>query len=122
FRVNRPAALNGASLQSAVDIDLDGNGRDEVVAAYKMGDGSLRLAVYKRGTGNVQLSDTWSLSQTFSQVELAAGDLNGSTDGRQELGVMLRSISGSIGVFVLLGDANGNIAQADNLSAGSWQR
>src|SRR5690606_5014356 len=28
FRVNRPAALNGASLQSAVDIDLDGNGRD----------------------------------------------------------------------------------------------
>lgn len=80
-----------------MDIDLDGNGRDEVVAAYKMGDGSLRLAVYKRGTGNVQLSDTWSLSQTFSQVELAAGDLNGSTDGRQELGVMLRSISGSIG-------------------------
>lgn len=122
FRVTRPAALNGASLQSAVDIDLDGNGRDEVVAAYKMGDGSLRLAVYKRGTGNVQLSDTWSLSQTFSQVELAAGDLNGSTDGRQELGVMLRSISGSIGVFVLQGDANGNIAQADNLSAGSWQR
>ena len=122
FRANRPTALNGASLQLAVNVDLDGNGRDEVVAAYKMGDGSLRLAVFKRGANNVQLFDTWSLNQTFSQVALAAGDLNGSTDGRQELGVMLRSISGSVGVFVLQGDASGGIAQADNQSAGSWQR
>jgi hypothetical protein len=105
-----------------VNVDLDGNGRDEVAAAYKMGDGSLRIAVYKRGSNTVQLFDTWSLSQTFSQVELAAGDLDGSTDGHQELGVMLRSISGSVAVFVLQGDASGGIAQAVNLSAGSWQR
>ena len=122
FRAARPTALNGASLQRAVNVDLDGNGRDEVAAAYKMGDGSLRIAVYKRGSNTVQLFDTWSLSQTFSQVELAAGDLDGSTDGHQELGVMLRSISGSVAVFVLQGDASGGIAQADNLSAGSWQR
>ncbi len=126
FRASRPAALNGASLQRAVNVDLDGNGRDEVVAAYRMGDASLRLAVFRRtGSGassTVQLADTWSLNQTFSQVELAAGDLNGSTDNRQELGVMLRTLAGAVLVHVLQGDVAGNIAQADNLSAGYWQR
>ena len=38
-----------------------------------MGDGSLRLAVLKRNGATVQLADTWSLNQTFSQVDLAAG-------------------------------------------------
>lgn len=122
FRANRPSALAGGSLQSAVNVDLDGNGRDEIVAAYKMGDASLRLGVYKRNGSTVQLFDTWSLNQTFSQVELAAGDLNGSTDGRQEIGVMLRTMSGAVQVRVLQGDSTGGISQADNLAAGSWQR
>lgn len=120
FRVNRPTALNGASLQRAIRVDLDGNGRDEVVAAYRMGDGSLRLAVLKRNGAAVQLADTWSLNQTFSQVELVAGDLNGSANGREEVGIMLRTMAGAVQVYVLQGDASGNIAQADNLAAGSW--
>ncbi|MEO8011851.1 MAG: VCBS repeat-containing protein, partial [Dokdonella sp.] len=120
----RPAALAGAALQRAVTIDLDGNGRDEIVAAYKLGDGTLRLAVFRRSAAanTVQLADTWSLNQTFSRVDLAAGDLNGSTNGRQELGVMLRTLTGTVLVRVLQGDVNGNIAQTDNVSAGSWQR
>ncbi|MBN8480428.1 MAG: VCBS repeat-containing protein [Xanthomonadales bacterium] len=122
FRAARPTALNGASLQRAVGADLDGNGRDEVVAAYRMGDGSLRLAVYKRNGAAVQLADTWSLNQTFSQVDLAAGDLNGSANGREEIGVMLRTMAGAVQVYVLQGDVNGNIAQPDTLAAGSWQK
>lgn len=122
FRAQRPVALNGATLQRAVNIDFDGNGSDEVVAAYRMGDGSLRLAVFRRIAGGVQLFDTWSLNQTFSQVDLAAGDLNGSTDSRQELGVMLRTLTGSVQVRVLQGDTSGGISQSDNLAAGSWQR
>ena len=122
FRANRPAALNGATLQRAVNVDLDGNGRDEIAAAYRMGDGSLRIAVFQRGTNTVLMVDTWSLNQTFSQVELAAGDLNGSTDRRQELGVMLRTMAGAVQVRVLQGASGGVIAQADNAAAGSWQR
>ncbi len=126
FRAARPTALNGASLQRAVEVDLEGDGRDEVVAAYRMGDGSLRLAVFKRiggtGTGTVQLADTWSFNQTFSQVELAAGDLNGSANGREEIGVMLRTMAGAVQVYVLQGDVNGNIAHSDGNAAGSWQK
>jgi PKD repeat protein len=122
FRANRPAALAGASLQRAVNIDLDGSGRDEIAAAYRMGDGSLRIAIYQRGANTVLLVDSWSLNQTFSQVELAAGDLDGSTDGRQELGVMLRTLTGAVQVRVLQGATGGVIAQADNVAAGSWQR
>ena len=123
FRTNNPVV--GGTLLKAVDIDLNGDGRDEVVAAYRIADGSLRLAVLRRsGTGAgsaAVLQDSWSLNQTFSQVDLVAGDLNGSSNGRQELGVMLRTMTGAVRVYVLEGDSNGGITHADNAYAAYWQ-
>ena len=115
--------LSGAQFQRAASIDFNGDGRDEVVAAYRMPDGSLKLGVYHRGTpADADLFDTWSFNQPFSQVELAAGDLDGSADGHQELGVLLRTASGGVRVFVLDGDGNGGIAEMDGSHAGHWQR
>ncbi len=117
------AGLTGAKFQRAVSIDFNGDGRDEVVAAYRMPGGDLKLGVYRRTTpAGAVLFDTWSMSQTFSQVELVAGDLDGSKDGHQELGVLLRMSSGGVRVFVLDGDGNGGIAEMDNSQAGLWQR
>ena len=115
--------LAGAKFQRAVSIDFNGDGRDEVVAAYRMPDNSLKLGVYQRGVpANASLFDTWSVAQTFSDVELAAGDLDGSTDGHEELGVLLRTPSGGVRVFVLDGDGNGGIAEMDGSHAGHWTR
>ncbi len=117
------AGLTGAKFQRAVSIDFNGDGRDEVVAAYRMPDGNLKLAVYRRDTpAGAVLLDTWSMNQSFSQVELAAGDLDGSKNGHQELGVLLRMSSGGVRVVVLEGDGNGGIAEMDNSQAGLWQR
>ena len=123
YRNAPPTAFNGASLQRVVSIDLNGDGRDELVAAYRMGDGSLKLGVFHRGSPPAAtLFDTWALSQSFTQVELVAGDLDGSTNGVQELGVMIRTTAGAVEVYVLSGDSSGGINQGDNAWAGYWLR
>lgn len=123
YRNPQPAALAGGKLQRALAIDLDGDGRDELVAAYRMSDGNLKLGVYQRGEpAAANLIDTWLLSQPFSQVELLAGDFSGSTGGVQQLAVMVRTSNHHAQVYVLQGDGNGGIAQGDNARAGFWQR
>ncbi len=123
FRNTQPAALAGDKLQRAVAVDLNGDGRDELVAAYRMANGNLRLAVYQRGQpAAANLIDTWSLAQPFTQVELLAGDFSGSTGSVQQLALLVRTTTHQAQVYVLQGDANGGIAQADGASAGFWKR
>ncbi len=118
-------ALAGSIFLTAAALDLNGDGRDEVVAAHRMnGTGHLRLGVYRRtgsGAPSLELIDHWTLAQTFDEVQLAAGDLNGSGDGKQELVVLVRSGNTST-VRILGGAADGGIAQPDGISQGLWTR
>ena len=58
-----PGALAGSTFLKAVSIDLDGDGRDEVVTANRIGtSGGLKLGVFGRtGLPGVQLLDTWTV-------------------------------------------------------------
>ena len=115
--------LAGTTFIKAVGVDLDGDGRDEVVTANKVGgSNALRLGVFRRnGTPAAELVDTWTLNQAITGADLAAGDFDGSTDGKQELAVLVRTTTGTQ-VFILGGASDGTIAQADDASAGHWSR
>lgn len=116
-------ALAGTTFIKATRVDLDGDGRDEIVTANKVvGSNALQLGVFRRnGTPAAELVGTWTLSQAITSADLAAGDFDGSTDGRQELAVLVRTTTG-LQVYVLTGAADGTIAQGDNGYAGHWSR
>jgi hypothetical protein len=122
-------ALAGSTLLNAIRTDLDGNGRDEIVVAVRMNggaeDGNLKLAVLRREPFTpsipIELYSTWTLAEPFAGVELAAGDFDGSQDGREELAVMVRSGNPQrLIVFVLTGNEQGGIADNDNAWSGFW--
>lgn len=118
-------ALAGTAFLNATAVDLNGDGRDEIVSVHRVNSNSqLRLGVFRRAAGgDVELAQTWNLARTFTHVQLLAGDLNGSTDGQQELGLLLRGTSpAALEVRVLTGTADGRIAQADGQAAGTWIR
>jgi PKD repeat protein len=118
-------ALSGTTFLKATAVDLNGDGRDEVVSVHRVNSNSqLRLGVFRRGAGGaIELAQTWNLARTFNHVDLLAGDLNGSSDGQQELGLLLRGTSpAALEVRVLTGTADGRIAQADGQAAGRWAR
>ncbi len=120
-----PGALAGTTFLKAISVDLDGDGREEIVTANRVtATGALRLGVFHRtGQPTAELIDTWESPQTFSTVDLAAGDLDGSNDRQQELAVLLRTTSPfGMRVFVLTGGAGGVIAQPDGTAAGTWNR
>jgi PKD repeat protein len=118
-----PGALAGTTFLKAVGIDLDGDGRDEIVTANKVaGSNALRLGVFHRnGTPAAELAGTWTLTESITGADLAVGDFDGSTDGKQELGVLVRTTTG-LQAYVLTGAADGTIAQGDNVYAGRWSR
>ena len=120
-----PGALAGTTFLKAISVDLDGDGRQEIVTANRVvATGALRLGVFERnGTPSADLIDTWESPQTFSTVDLAAGDFDGTNDRKHELAVLLRTTSPfGMRVFVLTGGAGGGIAQADGIAAGTWNR
>lgn len=118
-------ALAGTAFLEAVAVDLNGDGRDEVVTAHRVtASGHLRLGVFRRTAGgNVELFDTWTLARTFNVVQLAGADLSGAANGRQQLAVLLRGTSpAGLELHVLTGDGAGGIFQTDGNSAGRWAR
>lgn len=117
-------ALAGTTFLEAVAIDLNGDGRDEVVTAHRVTDGGhLRLGVFRRTGNGVELFDTWTLARTFNAVQLAAADLAGAANGRQHLAVLVRGTDpAGLEVHVLTGDSAGGIFQTDGNSAGRWAR
>jgi hypothetical protein len=115
--------LAGTSFLEAVAVDLNGDGRDEFVTAHRDSvNGKLILAVFSRSGTALTRIDSWERSEAFTSVRLAAGDFDGSGDGREELAVILRRSSGSdrLAVYVMTGNNAGQIAQADGLWAGYW--
>lgn len=119
----RSGGLAGSSFLGAVDIDLNGDGRDELITAHRVTTGGgLRLGVFRRGSnGSVTLLQTWNLARTFSHVELKAGDLDGSTEGKQELAILIQGTSpAALETYVLTGNEQGLIAQSNGAWAGRW--
>jgi PKD repeat protein len=116
-------ALAGTTFLKAISVDLDGDGRDEVVTANKIaGSNALRLGVFRRADPPAaELIDSWTLNQAVTAVDLAVGDFDGSTDGKQELAVLARTAAG-LQVFVLTGAPDGTILQGDDAGAGHWIR
>lgn len=114
----------GSTFLSATDADLNGDGRDELVTVHRSNvNGWLRLGVFRRGSnGAVTLLQTWNLARTFSHVEIKAADLDGSTEGKQELAILLQGTNpAALEVYVLTGNEQGLIAQNESGGwAGRW--
>lgn len=128
-------ALSGKTMRKAINVDLNGDGRDEVVIASSNGSNVI-LTVYERSLGlspTPQLIDTWTFTETEggaatidpASIDMVAGELDGSGDKQQEIAVSWHISSGAHNtdtrVVVLKGDSNGRIAQADNATAGNWR-
>jgi hypothetical protein len=64
----RSGGLAGSTFVTAIDADLNGDGRDELITAHRVGaEGPLRLGVFRRsGAGAVSLVQTWELTRNFS--------------------------------------------------------
>lgn len=122
-------------MRKAVNVDLNGDGRDEVVVASSSGSNVI-LTVYERREGfspAPERIDAWTYTETEdgggtidpASIDMVAGDLDGSRDKQQELAVSWHISSGSHStdtrVVVLKGDNAGHIAQSDNIAAGSWR-
>lgn len=119
----RSGGLAGSTFLTAVDVDLNGDGRDELITAHRVTTGGgLRLGVFRRGSnGSVSLLQTWNLARTFSHVELKAADLDGSTEGKQELAILIQGTSpGALEAYVLTGNEQGLFAQSSGAWAGRW--
>ena len=140
---NLPSALNVTSFITATNVDLNGDGRDEVAAVYRGGvppRGSLVVVIFERTPGftpGEHILGSWSVnlnnwngtggSGFFDpSVALTAGDFIGSKTRQQQLALMWRSYNGNdnggdLNVLVLTGAADGSIAQASDTWAGRWE-
>lgn len=119
---------NGAGARNyrkAINVDLNGDGRDEVVVAYSSGS-DIVLAVFKRTSGlspSVERIDTWTYTEAMdvSSIDLAAGDFDGSRDGKQELAIVWsRTAASTMRVSFLTGHPSGTINEADQMLAGTF--
>jgi len=124
-RVYRADLTYSLPLWKSVSADLNGDGRDEVVAAFSDGS-SVFLAVYSRTAGpNAAVISTWSYSELVQpdSIDMVAGDLDGSKDKQQEIAVSWTvaggADSGKVRVVVLKGDASAHFVQAANATAGN---
>jgi hypothetical protein len=112
--------LAGAGRTATAPVDLNGDGLDELVIVADRPNGNVGIRVIRRDpsnpNNNVQIGDyEWTNDAPFrpSDIAVAAADLDGSTDGKEEIVIAMR-YSGSIRVFALSGDAAGNIQQSNN--------
>lgn len=110
-----------------VRVDLDGKGRQELATAVIRGDNLVSVTVVQPSAtaGVNEKTATWSVQPpatgvTALALDIASGDLDGSTDGKEELVVAVRYSNGTVRIFALSGDGAGAIAQADGASLGSW--
>lgn len=127
----RQAALTGDFASNfdfkSTRVDLDGNGRQELATAAIRASGVVSVTVVRpAAAANANEQTTaWSVGPpttgvTVTAIDLAAGDLDGSTDGKEELVLAARYSNGNVRIFALSGDANGAITQAPGASLGNW--
>ncbi|HET9033862.1 MAG TPA: PKD domain-containing protein [Dokdonella sp.] len=134
---------DGSRFLDAVNVDLNGDGRDEVAVAYGVrmdpGEptvlGKIIIGIFERTPGfapSARLIDSWQLDgnldgtgMTTSSVELEAGDLRGTSTREQQLALKWRGsigpTDGKMNVIVLTGTNDGRLAETDNTWAGRWR-
>jgi PKD repeat protein len=144
----RDVAANNGSFLTAVNVDLNGDGREEVAVAYASPDGNtglffLKIVVFERIDGfqpGQGLLNAWTYSLEHvnrDSVTLIAGDFSGTSDRRRELAVQWITWDGDNHgrqhVVLLTGKAfnnapganntgaDGRIVNADNTFAGEWR-
>jgi len=106
-------------------VDLNGDGLEEMVVVSELSEDRIGVRVLRRDpvdSGNSeQIGDyEWTLDSPASvelvDIAVTGGDLDGSTDGREEVAIaMLYRTTGNLGrirIIALSGDENGNIQQA----------
>ncbi|MBN8482378.1 MAG: PKD domain-containing protein [Xanthomonadales bacterium] len=122
FRTNLAgnAQIAGTTLLKAIAVDLNGDGRDEVVAAVRVSTTVVRLVVFTRSGNAFSMIDFWEVTQSSNAVDLVAGDFDGSTDKRREIALLLRVPNSGAYVYVLSGDAQGRIQQDIGQWLGRW--
>jgi len=137
-----PQVPNVTKFLTATNVDLNGDGRDEIAAVYRGGGpayGALVIVIFERTPGftpSAQILGTWSVNLNNwngsgagffdNSVALTAGDFIGSKTRQQQLALMWRSFNGNdhggdLNVLLLTGAADGSIAQASNTWAGRWE-
>lgn len=127
----RQAALTGDFASNfgfdTTRVDLDGDGRQELATAVIRAAGVVSVTVVRpaAAAGANEQTAAWSIGPpaagvTVNAIDLASGDLDGSTDGREELVLAARYSNGAVRIFALSGDASGAIAQAAGASLGNW--
>ena len=112
-QVNYP--VENVSFMSLEAVDLTGDGRDEVVVAYRSSDASGFLVYRNDGAGGLSLTLNRSVPSTTIRGSLAAGDLSG--DGKPDL-VLGNIYPPPFGTWLFLGDGNGGFAPARSLPTG----
>ncbi|MGB0134114.1 PKD domain-containing protein, partial [Dokdonella sp.] len=126
----------------AANVDLNGDGRDEIAVAYGIRSdpnqpivlSKIIIGIFQRTPGfapSARMIDSWQLDgnlegtgMTTSSVELEAGDFRGTSTRVQQLALMWRGsigpTDGKMNVIVLTGAPDGSLIEADNSWAGRW--
>jgi PKD repeat protein len=122
FRTNLASIpqMGSTTLLKAIAVDLNGDGRDEVVAAVRVSATVVRLVVFNRSATAFVMTDFWEVTQASNAVDMVAGDFDGSSDKRQEIALLLRVANVGAHVYVLSGDAQGRIQQDIGQWLGRW--
>ncbi len=131
-RVYRSNLIATRTLRKAVNADLNGDGRDEVVELLSAG-ADVELAVYERTctavgcAASAQPISTWLFSEpaVVGSFSLVAGALNGSRDLQQEIAASWTvggtgANSGKVRVVVVQGNGLAHFVQANNVTAGNF--
>lgn len=117
-----PSSWPATTFRKAIKADLNGDGRDEIVAVFHDGN-SFLVAVYSRliATPAMGWNDTWTYNAQadFDSIDIAAGDFDGSTDLQQEIALSWNGPTGTH-LLVLKGDNLGGIASPDGSYAGRY--
>jgi len=120
--------LAGSNRIASASVDLNGDGLDELVVVAGKANGSFGVRVVRRNPVDGSLNDQFGSYEWTSiapatailDLAVAAADLDGSTDGREEVVIATRYNQNILRVIALSGDANGNIAQASNTAMAQW--
>ena len=98
-------------------VDFDGDSDDEMFMAYKNGSGQLAAESVINPSAATPTIDYWnSNSAVGGYIDVAAGNLRGTTDGKKSVVIAYQNAAGGLQMAILDGDATGGIAQAN----GSW--